>query len=62
MIGNSGTFGDLDLPTLTGGLAWDVSAFTSHGIIVVVPEPGRVAFLFFGLFALILRRRRPLMD
>jgi autotransporter-associated beta strand protein len=57
-FGNSGTFGDLDLPTLTGGLAWDVTAFTSYGIVVVVPEPSRVMLLFFGLLGFLLRRRR----
>ncbi|MCB1208520.1 MAG: autotransporter-associated beta strand repeat-containing protein [Verrucomicrobiales bacterium] len=55
-----GSYGDLDLPTLSGGLSWDVSALTSHGIIIVggVPEPGRMMLLFFGLLGLCLRRRR----
>ena len=55
-----GTVGDIDLPTLSGGLTWDVSALTSQGIIIVggVPEPGRMALLFFGLLGLCLRRRR----
>ncbi len=57
-FGNSGTFGDLDLPTLTGGLAWDVTAFTSYGIVVVVPEPGRVILLLLGLLGFLMRRRR----
>jgi autotransporter-associated beta strand protein len=50
--------GDLDLPTLGTGLKWDVSAFASHGILAVVPEPGRALLLMFGFAALLLRRRR----
>lgn len=59
-ITSGGSFGDIDLPTLTGGLFWDLSAFTGHGIIgvTVVPEPSRALLLMFGLMALCLRRRR----
>ena len=53
-----GTLGDLDLPTLTGGMLWDVQLFQSHGIVFVVPEPSRCIFMAFGLGALLLRRRR----
>jgi autotransporter-associated beta strand protein len=53
-----GAHGDFDLPTLTGGLVWDTSAFTTHGVIVVVPEPSIMQFAFAGLAALLLRRRR----
>ena len=56
-----GAYGDLDLPTLSGGLAWDASAFTSYGIIVVVPEPSRALLLMFRQLRLTDRlRRRPL--
>ncbi|WP_395730034.1 autotransporter-associated beta strand repeat-containing protein [Prosthecobacter sp.] len=47
-----------DLPTLSGGLVWDVSQFTTSGIIVVVPEPGRAVLLLLGFVALVSRRRR----
>lgn len=56
--GASGNEGDLDLPTLTGGLLWDVSRFTTNGIIIVVPEPSRVLLMLLGLLAFALRRRR----
>lgn len=47
-----------DLPTLSSGLFWDVSQFTTSGIIIVVPEPSRVLLLMLGLAGLISRRRR----
>jgi autotransporter-associated beta strand protein len=50
--------GDLDLPTLSGEFGWDVSAFNTHGILVVVPEPSRMLLLMFGLLGLFFRRRR----
>ena len=54
---NAGT--DFSLPDLSAsGMSWDTSAFTSYGIIVVVPEPSRVLFLLLGLLGLMLRRRR----
>lgn len=56
--GATGNEGDLDLPTLSGGLLWDVSQFTQHGIIIVVPEPSRVILLLFGALAFTMRRRR----
>lgn len=50
---------NFDLPDISSsGLLWDTSLFTSHGIIVVVPEPGRVFCLTMGLALLVIRRRR----
>ncbi|MCX6850547.1 MAG: autotransporter-associated beta strand repeat-containing protein [Verrucomicrobia bacterium] len=56
-----GATGDFYLPDLSltsSGLAWDTSAFTTYGILVVVPEPTRVLLLLFGLLGLAFRRRR----
>jgi autotransporter-associated beta strand protein len=49
---------DLNLPSLGVGQSWDTSLFTTHGVIVVVPEPSRALLLLLGLFGLIARRRR----
>ncbi len=49
-----------DLPELTDGLLWDVSRFTTSGVIVVVPEPGRMMLVMLGVMALGLRRQRRL--
>jgi autotransporter-associated beta strand protein len=51
--------GDLDLPQLGNGLGYDVSAFSRYGLIVVVPEPGRITLVLIGVLALVIRRRRP---
>lgn len=56
-----GSYGGLDLPTLSGTLQWDVSALQSHGVIAVwdaVSEPSRAMLLLFGLLGAFLRRRR----
>lgn len=52
--------GNLLLPDLSSkNLAWDVSQFTTSGILmVIVPEPSRVFFVLVGLMAGLLRRRR----
>ena len=50
--------GDLDLMSLGAGFGYDVSAFTTYGIVVIVPEPSRALLLLFGLLGLMLRRRR----
>lgn len=52
---------DLDLPDLqsaTTGWYYNMDAFLSHGIIVVVPEPGRAGLLMAGIIGLAFRRRR----
>ncbi|MBK8091972.1 MAG: autotransporter-associated beta strand repeat-containing protein [Verrucomicrobiaceae bacterium] len=48
-----------NLPDISSsGLVWDVSLFTTNGIIVVVPEPSRALLLLLGLLGLLMRRRR----
>jgi hypothetical protein len=56
----SGTFETslLELPSLTGLLAWDTSLLTSNGTlsIIQVPEPSRAALMLGGGFSLVFRR------
>lgn len=49
---------DLLLPTLGSGLSYDYSLFAGSGIIVVVPEPGRMTLLMIAILGLLMRRRR----
>ena len=52
---------EFDLPDISGsGYVWDISNFTTNGSIavVLVPEPGRWALVYGGMFTLILGRRR----
>ena len=58
LLTSGGALGDLNLPTLSGGLVWDVQKFQSNGILVVVPEPSRALLLIAGLAGLMMRRRR----
>ncbi|MCB1278191.1 autotransporter-associated beta strand repeat-containing protein [Prosthecobacter sp.] len=56
---SGGLLGDLELPDLSlAGLFFETSLFSSHGIVVVVPEPSRVLLFLFGVIGLLLRRRR----
>ncbi len=51
--------GQLDLSSVNlGGLAFDTSAFTTYGVVVIVPEPARGLLLMLGLLGLMMRRRR----
>lgn len=55
------TIGQLDLPTLNGGLAWDTSFWTSHGVIAIymlVPEPSRMILLGMAMLQALAWRRR----
>jgi autotransporter-associated beta strand protein len=57
--GASDNSNQFNLPDISAsGLVWDVSLFTSNGVIVVVPEPSRALLLLFGLLGLMMRRRR----
>jgi fibronectin-binding autotransporter adhesin len=57
--GSGDTGSPFDLPDISSsGLVWDVSQFTTSGVIVVVPEPSRVLLMLGGFAALLLRRRR----
>lgn len=49
---------DFTAAGFSGEFAFDTSAFATHGIIVVVPEPSRALLLLLGLAGLMLRRRR----
>lgn len=53
----SGSF-TLDLPSLSGGLAWDTSAITTTGSLSVVPEPSTWGLLILGIVSISLLRRR----
>lgn len=59
---SGGLSGDLELPTLSGNLAWDVQKLLSNGILIVannVPEPSRALLFVVGFAGMLLRRRRP---
>lgn len=57
--GSSDDLAQFNLPNLSlHGLVWDISAFTTSGVIVVVPEPSRALLLVSGLALVLLRRRR----
>ncbi len=57
LTSNVGNFANLpDLSALA--LAWDVSNLYTTGVITIVPEPGRMVLLAFGLMTLVVRRRR----
>lgn len=51
----------LDLPDLSlinPDWTWNTDLFVSHGLLVVVPEPSRIAFLLLALVGCVQRRRR----
>ena len=50
----------LDLPVLSGSLAWDVSQLYTSGAlgITAIPEPGTLATTLFGLFTLSICKKR----
>ncbi|MDB6118194.1 MAG: autotransporter outer rane beta-barrel protein, partial [Verrucomicrobiaceae bacterium] len=57
--GSSDNGFQFDLPDISSsGLVWDISRFTSSGVIAVTPEPARALLMLLGLTSLALRRRR----
>ncbi|TLD68292.1 hypothetical protein FEM03_23530 [Phragmitibacter flavus] len=52
------TTADLILPTLDNGWFFATDQFIGHGIVYVVPEPGRALLFFAALIPLALQRRR----
>ena len=61
LVGSGGfTLTDLDFSavTLGAGLVFDTTAFTTYGVVVIVPEPSRAFLIMLGLLGLMLRRRR----
>lgn len=53
-----GTFDTINLPELSGMLAWDTSPLYTIGQISVVPEPATVALLGLGALGLLHRRKK----
>jgi autotransporter-associated beta strand protein len=49
----TGSFTQIDLPALTGGLSWNTADLYSNGSISVVPEPSTIVLLAAGVVALL---------
>jgi autotransporter-associated beta strand protein len=60
LFGNGDEASGLDLPDVSGtaGFYWDISQFTTNGIIILAPEPSRMLLLGLSLLMLVIRRRR----
>jgi fibronectin-binding autotransporter adhesin len=60
LFGNGDEASGLDLPDVSGtaGFYWDISQFTTNGIIILAPEPSRMLLLGLSLLMLLIRRRR----
>ncbi|MBN2216037.1 MAG: discoidin domain-containing protein [Pirellulales bacterium] len=54
----TGTFDAVNLPTLTGGLSWDVSNLYTTGELTVVPEPSTLVLVIMGMIGLLAAGRR----
>lgn len=52
----TGVITTINAPTLGVGLFWDLDE--GSGVLSIVPEPSKALFAFFGLFGLLMRRRR----
>jgi hypothetical protein len=51
-----GSFDEVNLPALSGDLAWDATSLQTTGQLRIVPEPGIGALLLAGLVLLGTRR------
>ena len=54
----SGAFGEISLPELANGLAWDTSLLYADGILAVVPEPSTILLLVTASVLMMQARRR----
>jgi hypothetical protein len=54
----TGTFANLDLPSLPGGEQWNTSELYSSGLLTVTPEPSTFALLVIGAISLLFYARR----
>lgn len=56
----TGSFGTLNLPSLSSGLQWNTSQLYSHGTLSVsaIPEPSSAVLVLTMALALVVRRRR----
>lgn len=53
----TGSFSNLNLPSLPGGMTWDTSRLYADGILAAVPEPASLGLLVIGVIGLLTKRR-----
>ena len=54
----SGAFATLNLPALSGGLAWSTSQLYTTGVLTVIPEPATMVLLILGVAGVVGITRR----